>query len=183
MTAPARAETLSGLVFDGCAFSTIYVDPPWKYGNQATRNCTDRQYRTMSLEEIAALPIRHLATPDAHLYVWTTVAFQEQTYPIIRGWGFEPKSQYVWTKPQMGMGNYFRISHEVLLMGVRGRLPVARRDVLSYGSFNRTRHSAKPAEVRQLIETLSPAPRLELFARELVPGWTVWGDQVPEAGQ
>ena len=181
MSAPARVANLESLILGEFEFPTVYVDPPWKYGNQATRNCTDRQYRTMSLDEIAALPIRHLAAADAHLYTWTTVAFQEHTYALMRGWGFEPKSQYVWTKPQMGMGNYFRISHEVLLMGVRGRLPVLRRDALSYGSFNRTRHSAKPAEVRQLIESLSPGPRLELFARELVTGWTVWGDQVPEA--
>jgi hypothetical protein len=39
-------------------------------------------------------------------------------------------------------------------------------------------HSHKPDEIYPIIEACSPAPYLELFARERVKGWTQWGDQV-----
>jgi N6-adenosine-specific RNA methylase IME4 len=180
VSAPARVDDLRHLIFEGERFATIYVDPPWKYGNQATRNCTDRQYRTMTLDEIAALPIPHLAEDNAHLWVWTTVAFHRDTYALLEHWGLTFKSEFVWVKPQMGMGNYLRLSHEYLMLGIRGKLPVANHSTLSWASYDRSRHSAKPPQVRAMVESLSPGPRLELFARELVPGWTVYGDQVPE---
>lgn len=43
----------------------------------------------------------------------------------------------------------------------------------------RTIHSRKPVEMREMIETVSYAPRLELFARESSPNWDCWGDQAP----
>ena len=46
----------------------------------------------------------------------------------------------------------------------------------------RTReHSRKPDEIFPIIETCSPGPRLELFARGVRTGWSVWGRQA-EAG-
>jgi N6-adenosine-specific RNA methylase IME4 len=35
--------------------------------------------------------------------------------------------------------------------------------------------------VRELVERFSPAPRLELFGRRVVPGWVVWGNEREEA--
>ena len=42
-------------------------------------------------------------------------------------------------------------------------------------------HSTKPGLFMDLIERMSPAPRVELFARTLRPGWHAWGDEAPEA--
>ena len=41
-------------------------------------------------------------------------------------------------------------------------------------------HSAKPEAFLDLVESVSPAPRLELFARRQRLGWSTWGDQALE---
>ena len=103
------------------AFGTIYADPPWPYSNQATRASTDNHYETMSVEQIAALPVARFTAADAHLHIWTTSSFLPATFDVIRAWGFEYKSSFCWVKPHIGMGNYWRISHEVLLTAIRGK--------------------------------------------------------------
>ena len=86
----------------------------------------------------------------------------------------------LWVKPQLGMGNYWRVSHEFLLLGVRGKLAFADRTVRSWQVARRTVHSRKPFLFRSLIERVSPGPYLELYGREEQPssGWTVYGNQV-----
>ena len=159
-------------------FGTIYVDPPWPYDNQATRASTDNHYEVLSLEDITALPVPRLTAERAHLHLWTTNAFLSAAGDILKAWGFTYKSFFVWVKPQMGMGNYWRVSHEVLLLGVKGHLPFARKDQKSWQEWNRGRHSEKPAEMYNIIERVSPGPYLELFARRQRPGWTSWGNEI-----
>lgn len=66
---------LSELARRGPKFGTIYADPPWAYGNQATRASTDNHYQTMDLEAIKSLPVASLVADNAHLHLWTTNAF------------------------------------------------------------------------------------------------------------
>lgn len=172
-------EDLNVLITRGMTFGTIYADPPWSYDNQGTRAATGNHYGTMTVDELAELPVEKLAMPQSHLWLWTTNAFLFDCPRLFDAWGFEFKSSYVWVKPQMGIGNYLRNSHELLLLAVRGGLTGAARDVMSWGEFDRTEHSAKPEKIRsKVIEPLSPGPRLELFGRRVAPGWVVWGNQV-----
>ncbi len=173
--------TLEAMVERGDRFSTIYADPPWDYDHKGTRGTMANHYPGMSLEAICALPVAKLAAKDAHLHLWTTSVKLPLAFAVIEAWGFRYCSSLIWTKPQMGMGNYWRVSHELLLLGVRGSLEFARHDVLSYLSADRTEHSTKPQAFRTLVESVSPGPRLELFAREAAPGWTCWGNQVARA--
>ena len=167
---------LSDLV--GEQFSCIYADPPWIYGNQGTRGATSDHYHGLSVDEIAALPVPELTAENAHLHLWTTNAFLQDAFSIMESWGFTYKSMFIWVKPQMGMGNYWRVSHEFLLFGLKGRLPFNNRSQMSWGQYPRTKHSAKPEEVRAKIETVSQGPYLELFGRRKVDGWTVFGNQI-----
>ncbi len=182
-TFPTRAvRDLAILHREGLRFSTLYVDPPWRYGNQATRGATDHHYPTMTVAEIAALPVGALAAANAHLHLWTTNGFLFEALAVLEAWGFAYAGSLVWTKPQMGLGNYWRVSHEFLLLGVRGAAPFRDRRVKSWITAPRGRHSAKPEQVRALIERVSPGPYLECFARPglaLPAGWTVWGNEVP----
>ena len=95
--------------------------------------------------------------------------------------------------PQIGLGQYIRGSHELLLLFTRGRGQApevwnghklwANSDARSVSSViraPRTKHSAKPEEAHHLIERVSAGPRIELFARTTRPGWDVWGDEVPQ---
>ncbi len=172
-------DDLAKLVDVGRTFGTIYADPPWQYGNQATRASTDNHYQTMTVDELAALPVGQLAAQRSHLWLWTTNGFLFECPRLFAAWGFEFKSSYVWCKPQIGIGNYLRNAHEFLLLAVRGGLTAAARDVRSWGEFDRGEHSAKPEAIRvNAVQRLSPGPRLELFGRRAVEGWTVWGNQI-----
>lgn len=169
---------LETLIDRGLKFGTIYADPPWQYGNQGTRASTGNHYEGMSVEEIAALPIDKLAADNAHLHLWTTNAFLFDCKKIMENWGFEYKSCLVWVKPQMGIGNYWRVSHEFMLLGIRGQCPFMDRSQMSWVQESRTKHSSKPETIRKMIEVVSPGPYLELFGRRIADGWVVWGDQI-----
>jgi N6-adenosine-specific RNA methylase IME4 len=172
--------SLQDIIDRGECFATIYADPPWRYGNQATRASTDNHYQTMSVQDICAEPVPQIVEENAHLHLWTTNAFLREAFDVIDAWGFTYKSCFVWVKPQMGIGNYWRVSHEFLLFGVRGRCPFRARDQMSWGQFDRGQHSAKPDEVRQMIEQVSPGPYLEMYGREapILSSWAVYGNQV-----
>lgn len=173
-----NVEHLEELQQRGFRYGTIYADPPWKYDNQATRAATSNHYDTLTVDEIVALPVTELAAEQAHLHLWTTNAFLRQSFDIIEAWGFTFKGTFVWKKSEMGLGNYWRNNHEIMLTAVRGSLPFFDHSLLSCEEYPRSEHSSKPEQVRLNIMKASPAPYLELFARIAYPGWTVWGNQI-----
>ena len=170
------------LIKHGKKFSTIYADPPWPYQNQATRSATSTIYKKdewfMSLDDLKALPVPELTTENAHLHLWTTNAFIFEAKAIMDAWGFEYKSCFVWVKPQMGIGNYWRVSHEFMLFGLKGKQPFLDRGQKSWKELNRTKHSKKPEDVALTIEKVSPGPWIELFGRKTRDNWTVWGNEI-----
>ena len=177
-TCEYTAGSLTDLIASGERFGTIYADPPWEYRNHRSNGAAANHYPTLTVEEIAALPVQNLAADAAHLHLWTTNAFLFESKRVLEAWGFEYRSCFVWVKPELGVGNYWRVSHEYLVFGVRGNAPFLRRDRRSWAEFGRGRHSQKPNEIRQTVETVSPPPRLELFARMRHPGWVSWGNEV-----
>lgn len=161
-------------------FGTVYADPPWPYDNGRTRGAAVGHYPTLRVAEIAALPIPALTAPAAHCHLWTTTSFLFEARGVLDAWGFAYKSQLIWIKPDVGMGNYWRVSHEILLLGVKGRAAFRDRSLPSWVSVPRGEHSRKPDQVRRLIERVSPGPYLECFGRDVTPGWTVWGNSPPD---
>ena len=180
VTPPSIVTDLGELVRAGYKFTTVLADPPWRYSNTSSRGAAENHYSTMTLKQICDEPVGELVRDRAHLHLWTTNAFLEAAFSVVRAWGFEYKSCLVWAKPKIGMGNYWRVSHEFLVLGVRGRLRFRRKDVASWVVAPRTKHSRKPFQFRELIEQVSPGPYLELYGREEQPnsGWTVYGNQV-----
>ena len=158
-------------------FGCIYADPPWQYNNQGTRGAAKNHYSTMSIDEIVSLPVSKLAADKSHLHLWTTNAFLFECPKLFDAWGFEYKSTFVWVKPQIGLGNYWRNSHELLLMGVRGGLVAQKKNIQSWILSHRGEHSSKPRVIQDRIMELSPGPYLELFGRHAYDDWTVWGNQ------
>jgi N6-adenosine-specific RNA methylase IME4 len=171
---------LRTLIAEGRRFSTIYADPPWRYDNQGTRAATNNHYPTMTVEQIAAEPVAELAAADCHLHLWTTNGFLPAAFSIIEAWGFTYKSMFVWVKPTLGIGNYWRCSHELLLFACKGHLPFRDRGQRSWIELDRQGHSEKPEEIRTLVEKVSLGPYLELFGRAVPenPAWTVFGNQL-----
>jgi N6-adenosine-specific RNA methylase IME4 len=171
-------------------FSTIVVDPPWRYrtagitstsNRPATKPSASAQYATMTPAEIAALPFGEQAAADAHLYLWITNPMLFEASPILAAWGFEYVTLLTWHKlGTFGLGYYFRGDTEHVVFAVRGKLPIepALR-VSNHFAAKKVGHSVKPDRFYEIVERVSPEPRLELFARRRRVGWAVWGDQAP----
>jgi N6-adenosine-specific RNA methylase IME4 len=101
---------------------------------------------------------------------------------LVKAWGFEYRTNFVWVKDKIGMGYHARGQHEHLLVAVRGQIPPpAQQDRVSsvvYGE--RMQHSAKPEQFYELIESFYPElPKIELFLRgEPRPGWAAYGNEI-----
>ncbi len=172
-------------------FSTVLADPPWRFANRTGKVAPEhrrlRRYETMSTDEIGALPVASHAPMPSHLYLWVPNALLPDGLQVMRAWGFTYKTNIVWFKVRKdggpdgrGVGFYFRNVTELLLFGVRGSmrtLAPGRRQVNLLASRKRE-HSRKPTGIYRIIETCSPGPYLELFARERIEGWTPWGLEV-----
>lgn len=165
-------------------FSTLVVDPPWQVGrgpdwgsNEASRPLT---YPTMTLPEIASMAVPSLADKAAHLYLWTINKYVPDAYAIARGWGFVPSTLLVWCKAPhgIGLGGTYVLTTEFLLFCRKGTLPAKRRVDTTWWQYKRGRHSQKPEEFQAMIETVSPGPYCELFARRHRPGWVCWGNEL-----
>jgi N6-adenosine-specific RNA methylase IME4 len=87
---------------------------------------------------------------------------------------------------QVGLGQYFRGVTESCLFGIRGQLPYRTtaegKRAQGRTGFHAPRgeHSAKPEQLRQMVERVSHGPYLEMFARRPAEGWDLWGIQAPE---
>jgi N6-adenosine-specific RNA methylase IME4 len=163
-------------------FSVILADPPWRYDFSRDRaDAIEAHYSTMSLEDICSLSVAEKAAPDCVLFLWTTSPKLFEAREVIERWGFTYKTSAVWRKQGApGLGYYFRVDHEFLLVATKGspRLPRPSDRLSSVIDAPKGRHSAKPGIVHRIIERMYPAARrLELFARSERPGWSAWGNQ------
>jgi N6-adenosine-specific RNA methylase IME4 len=164
------------------AYRLIYADPPWRYEHIETESrAIENQYPTMSHDELCA--IRVPAAEDAVLFLWATSPKLAEAIRVLEAWGFSYRTCAVWDKERLGMGYYFRQQHELLLVAARGSLPVPEPSArpASVLRVKRGKHSAKPALVYELLESMYPAfterDRIELFNRTDRPGWTAWGNE------
>jgi len=183
-------------------YRTIVADPPWRYENDRgtqTRSIRSRKsttvaghYPVMDNAEIAALPLGELADAECALYLWVTNPRifghvnrrRDPISPIdmVERWGFRYVTLLTWVKTgPPGMGFAFRGHTEHALYAVKGTLsiPAARRES-NVVVAQRRAHSQKPDAFFDLVERVSPPPRLELFARRQRLGWDTWGNEALE---
>lgn len=162
-------------------YRVIYADPPWDYGNTQPDYQTEQRdhYPTMPLKDICALPVKEMALDDAVLFIWVTSPTLEESFQVIRAWGFKYKASFVWDKIGHNMGHYNSVRHEFLLICVRGSCqPDVAKLFDSVLSEERQGHSKKPDFFYDVIDTIYPhGPRIELFARQTRKGWSGYGNQ------
>jgi N6-adenosine-specific RNA methylase IME4 len=182
-------------------FGTVLADPPWRFQNRSGKVAPEHKrlsrYDTMDWKDIAALPVDELMAAQSHCYLWVPNALLAEGLHVLEDWGFTYKANLVWAKRRKdggpdgrGVGFYFRNTTELVLFGTRGKLRTlapARRQVNIIETRKRE-HSRKPDEQYPIIESCSPGPYLELFARYPHPGWQAWGaeaagDVVPRGKQ
>jgi len=171
-------------------YRVIYADPPWKYNNSGVI-VTDtgaevypralKHYPDMTIAELCEMgaTVKDMAEDNAVLFLWVTSPLLEESFDVIRSWGFKYKTSFVWDKIAHNFGHYNSVRHEFLLVCTRGSctpdIPTLYDSVVS---IQRTEHSVKPEEFRRMIDDLyTYGQRVELFARRPVDGWEVWGNQ------
>jgi len=174
-------------------FGTILADPPWKFDNRTGKIGPEHKrlyrYSTMTNEDIINLPVKDLAAPQSHLYLWVPNALVSVGLQVMEAWGFTYKTNLIWYKvrkdggpDRRGVGFYFRNVTEMVLFGVRGRLRTLQpgRTMPNIMISMKREHSRKPDQLYPIIERCSPGPYIELFNRVPREGWTCWGDQTGE---
>jgi N6-adenosine-specific RNA methylase IME4 len=183
---PAPPRIGFGDWLDGTVkYKTIVADPPWHY-DEFAQNCTTNRvvkplpYQSMTLEEIRNLPVKEIADTDCRLFLWTTNRYLPDAFGVMAAWGFDYKQTIVWHKvgnPSPWGGSVAPNHAEYLLVGVRGKPERKGMMKSNVVGVNVQRHSAKPDVFMDLVETVSPAPYVELFCREARLGWDRWGNE------
>ena len=173
-------------------YKTVYADPPWnESGGDKIKRGADRHYELLKknaiIKYMEAIPV----DDNAHMYLWVTNNFLKDGLSVMQNLGFRYVTNRVWVKDKIGLGQYFRGQHELLLFGTKGRLPYKQSTtdtrskcvISTVIMAKRTKHSQKPSQIYVDIENTSYSPFLEVFAREHREGWDVWGKEVPDTMQ
>lgn len=186
-------------------YSVIYADPPWSqkagptigkytknelgkqiFGPNESNKSKDLPYVTMTVDDICTMNIKGIAADHAHLYMWTTNKYLPQAIKVIEAWGFKYSTTLVWAKKPLGggLGGTFKVSTEYLIFATRGSLKSTKQIKGTWFEVKRPYvngypcHSKKPEFFAELIESVSPGNKIELFARNQRQGWDVFGNEV-----
>ncbi len=173
-------------------FEIILADPPWQYHQNSNAAIgkthianSSMQYATMTTGEIKNIQVP--CAKNSLLFLWTTAPLLDEGIDVLKAWGYKYKSNSVWYKyNRLGLGFYFRIDHEHLLLGIRGNVKCPEVNDRPSSVFNSPlkKHSQKPDLVYDMIERMYPnMSKIELFARKRREGWTAWGNQVNDTIQ
>jgi len=160
----------------------IVLDPPWpmqKILRDAAPNQDIFDYRTMTVDEIAKLPIADLADPaGCHVYLWVTQKYVPVGFDLFRAWGVAYECLLTWHK-NVGFTPFsWMYDTEHVLFGRIGTLPLQEMGLRLGFNAKANGHSVKPDEFYDRVIRASPTPRLELFARRPRDGFRVWGDEI-----
>jgi N6-adenosine-specific RNA methylase IME4 len=188
-------------------FGCIYADPPWAFRtfsgeNMTPHRCAEDHYRTMTFDELAALPVGDVAAKDCALFMWVVGSHLAESIALASAWGFTFKTDaFYWVKqrlvgadqidlftgdvpePRMGFGYWTRKQVEPCWLFTRGNPRRLGKGVRQVILEPRREHSRKPEEARERIEALVGGPYLELFARTTRPGWSAWGNETEKFGE
>lgn len=168
-------------------YNIIYADPPWRYEQRKVQGAAENHYPTMSIDELCALPVESLAAKDCLLFLWATFPMLPEALRLIKAWGFSFKTvAFVWLKQNRksptwfyGLGRWTRGNAEICLLAKRGNPKRHSASVHQFIISPIEQHSKKPDVTRdKIVELAGDLPRVELFARQKIPGWDVWGNEV-----
>ena len=174
-------------------YTTILADPPWRFTNRTGKVAPEHKrlsrYVTLTMKEINSLPVKDVLTETAHLYLWVPNALLQEGLKVLKSWGFVYKTNIIWHKIRKdgepdgrGVGFYFRNTTEMVLFGIKGKMRTLQpgRSQVNIIKTRKREHSRKPDELYNIIESCSPGPYLELFARGNREGWSQWGNEVDD---
>ncbi len=178
-------------------YDIIYADPPWDYGGKLQFDKSSKsadkidlnknifisaanfKYPTVKTKDLKKMPLHEIAKDDCLLFMWITNPHLAQGIDLGKAWGFDYKTvAFVWDKMVHNPGQYTMSYCELCLVFKRGRIPQPRgaRNIKQLVRVPRTQHSEKPLRVLEDIGKMFPTQnKIELFARNNLEGWDVWG--------
>ena len=208
----------------------LVADPAWEFGDELKMSDVPRgastNYPTLTVEELAKLPIADITDPDGSLLaLWVPSSMITDGILLMTAWGFEQKQLWVWAKTKLdpfedlrkilqtvkkkpekidealkainpfdfnskndsilsfGMGRLGRNCHEIVLIGVRGKIYDKLEDKSQRTVFfaSNLKHSQKPEILQDKLEVMFPTTvgkRLEIFARRERAGWNCLGNEI-----
>ena len=171
-------------------YNIIYADPPWSfkhYSDKGKGRAPDNYYKCQNLQDIKNLPIQNISAEDCVLFMWVTYPFLQKSFEVLEAWGFQYKTVgFTWVKKNKksdswfwGMGYWTRSNAEICIIATKGKITRQSSSVHQIIETPIEEHSKKPEIVKEkIIELVGKLPRIELFAREKVKGWDVWGNEV-----
>jgi len=161
------------------------------------------RYNVMKTEDICSIPVQDITADNCALFLWTTFPQLDAGLEVMKAWGFDYKTiGFLWIKlnPRrargrhtwigngidfmhylsfFGIGYYTKHNPEPCLLGIKGKMKPVSNKVSNLIYAPKGGHSTKPEIVRTKIEELfGDVPRVELFARDTVPGWTALGNEI-----
>jgi N6-adenosine-specific RNA methylase IME4 len=177
------------MTFPDKKYNIIYADPPWAYNFQKRKRLSEEAkqhlYPTMSKQDILDLPVEDIAADDCALFLWVMNSELPLALDCINKWGFTYKTQaFTWVKTRtntyhFGGGNWTRSNPEQCLLATKGKIKRQSASVKNLVVSPLREHSRKPDSIRgNIVELVGDLPRIELFSRNQVEGWDVWGNEV-----
>jgi len=165
-------------------YNIIYADPPWEYFNDGNHSAR-LHYHTMPIDDICKLPIQNITAKDCILFMWVTYPTLQDSFKVIHDWGFKyVTAGFCWVKlnpcgtPFFGLGNWTRANSELCLLATKGNVTRIDNTIPQVLQSIRQEHSKKPDVIRDLIVRLvGDLPKIELFSRQAVTGWSYWGNE------
>lgn len=181
-------------------FNLIYADWPWQFKpfdrETGLGKSADQHFPTMTLAEMAALPVAAMSATNCHLVSWVYDPMLPQAMQLAEILGFKFITVlFRWFKttdgqmrlfdptPRPGFGTGYHSrggACEEAWLFKRGKgLPVLRHDIRKEFFAPIREHSRKPDEVPGwLVDLYGNVPRIELFARTRRPGWEAFGNEI-----
>lgn len=181
-------------------YQIIYADPAWQYKDKCNKGERGACYKypVMNIDDIKNLPINNIADDNSVLFLWVTFPLLVEGLEVIKSWGFRYKTLgFVWIKANkrdgtdqpklfdtgfdefLGMGNWTRSNSEICLIGTKGKPKRINSNIRQLVYYPIMEHSKKPPIIRdKIVKLCGDLPRIELFARQKVDGWDVWGNEV-----
>lgn len=184
----ADLHRVTPLLQDGQRYDLIVIDPPWQ--NKSVKR--KKKYWTLDNDDLQRLPIQDLAADGCLVVVWVTnrqTIHQYVTQELFPQWQVKFTSRWYWLKvttqgvPVCDLDLAMKKPYETLILGrvshTEASSKTAVPDARVIASVPSSVHSQKPP-LHDILKAYVPndARCLELFARNLQPGWTSWGNEV-----
>lgn len=186
-------------------YQIVLADPLWSYNDKKGNDpkLGGITYSVMGLEDIKNLPVNKISDENSALFLWVTMPMLQEGLDVIKAWGFWYRTcAFCWVKlnPKgviikqdkdiilkggiySGLGHWVNGNAELCLFAKKGHPKRNERNVKQITIYPRGRHSTKPLIIREkIVRLMGDLPRIELFAREKVDGWTSLGYDINGKG-